>query len=307
MVRFAFCIEFPTAVVIAMFGLWASSSVAQELTPRAYWPAPKGTNLLVVGYQHSSGDIVTDATLPVIGVDSQINYAQLTYQRTLNLFDRSANLQVSLPYTWGDTKGTYEDEPVRRDLSATSDMRFLLSVNLRGAPSMDKAGFQALRKKPKTIIGASVLVQAPTGGYDENKLLNTGTNRWSVQPALGVIWPIRPTWLLEFDLGVWFFGDNDDFLGTTREQDPIYSGQMHVVKRFKPGFWASLDMTYYRGGQTQIEGNVRADLQRNSRVGATLVFPIIPGHAIRAGYSTGVTTSSGGDFDNYILNYFYLW
>jgi hypothetical protein len=307
MVRFAFCIEFPTAVAIAVLGLWASSAAAQELTPRAYWPAPKGTNLVVLGYQYSSGDIITDPTLPIDGVDSRINYAQVTYQRTLSLFDRSANIQVNLPYTWGATEGTYEGDPVKRDLSGMSDMRFLLSVNLRGAPSMDKAGFQVLRKNPKTIIGASILVQAPTGGYDEDKLLNTGTNRWSVKPALGVIWPIYPTWLLEFDVGVWFFGDNDEFLGVTREQDPIYSGEFHVVKRFKPGFWASLDMNYYRGGQTNVDGIDRGDLQRNSRIGATAVFPFKPRHAIRASYNTGISTNSGGDYDTYILNYAYVW
>jgi len=307
MTCFAFRIKFLMVVAMVVPGLLASVSFAQELTPRSYWPAPKGTNLVVVGYQYSTGDIVTDATLPVTGVDSRINYAQVTYQHTLSLFDRSANIQLNLPYAWGTTKGAYEGDPVRRELSDFSDMRVLLSINLRGAPSMDKAEFQALRAKPKTIIGASILVQPPTGDYDTDRLLNTGTNRWSVKPAIGVIWPIYPTCLLEFDVGVWFFGDNDEFLGATREQDPIYSGEFLVVTRIRPGFWASFDMNYYRGGQTKIDGDLSADLQRNSRIGATAVFPIKRTHAFRASYSTGIVTSSGGEYDTYILNYAFVW
>jgi len=295
------------AVAVAVLSFWAGTAAAQELVPRAYWPAPNGTQLLVLGYQYTTGDMVTDPTLPAEGVESTINYAQVTYQRTLSLFDRTTNIQVNLPYTWGTTEGFLEGEYRRRDFSAMSDVRMLLSVNLRGAPTMDAAGMKALRAKPRTIVGASILVQAPTGGYDEDKIINAGTNRWSFKLAAGLIWPIRPTWLLEADVGVWFFGDNDEFVGTTRKQDPIASAELHLVKRLKPGFWASLDANYYAGGQTTVGEDLRADLQRNSRFGATVVVPFMGHHAIRASYSTGVVTDSGGDFDTISINYAYVW
>lgn len=117
---------------------------------------------------------------------------------------------------------------------------------------MDAAGFQELRNDPKSIIGASVLLQAPTGAYDSDRLINLGTNRWAVKPALGMIVPLRPTWLLEVEVGAWLFGDNDDFLGETREQDPIVSTEIHLIKRIRPGFWASFDANFYTGGETLI-------------------------------------------------------
>jgi len=281
--------------------------MAQELAPRAYWPAPKGTNLIVLGYQYSGGDIVTDPTLPIDGVDSKINFAQLTYQRTLSLFGRSANIQFNVPYTKGTTEGLVAGEYRSRDISAMADARILLSVNLRGAPSMNAEEFQALRAKPRTIIGASILIQPPTGGYDPHRVINAGTNRWAAKMAVGLIWPFRPTWMLELDLGVWFFGDNDEFVGKTRKQDPIASTEFHLVKRVKPGFWVSLDLNYYRGGQTTIDQESYSDLQRNSRIGGTLVFPVKPRHAIRASYSTGIVTSSGGDYETFGVNYIYIW
>ena len=43
--------------------LSAGSAAAQELTPRAYWPAPKGTRVAVVGYSHVSGEVLFDPCL----------------------------------------------------------------------------------------------------------------------------------------------------------------------------------------------------------------------------------------------------
>ncbi len=294
-------------IASAAISFCSITTLAQELAPRAYWPAPTGTNVLVLGYQYSEGDIVTDPSLPIAGVESNINFAQVSYQRTLGLFGRTTNLQFNLPYTRSSTEGFVEGEFRSRDISAMADARVRLSVNLRGAPAMDADAFRALRAKPRTIIGASILVQLPTGGYDPDRLINAGTNRWAVKPALGVIWPVHPTWLLEVELGAWFFGDNDEFLGATRQQDPMLSSEFHLVKRFRPGFWVSLDMNYYVGGRTTVDKVERSDFQRNSRIGATVVVPFKRQHLVRFAVSTGIVTESGGDFENYSLNYGYVW
>jgi hypothetical protein len=295
-------------VVIAILaGFWSSGTVAQELVPRIYWPTPKGTSVFVLGYQYSSGDVVTDPALPVADVKSRVNFLQGSYQRTLDLFGRMANLQINVPYVWGSTTGLVNDERRTRDLSAFSDARVLLSVNLLGAPSMDAQEFSALRAEPRTIVGASILIQAPTGAYDPDKLINTGANRWAVKPAVGLIWPIRRDWLLEAAAGVWFFGDNDQFLGDTRKQDPIWSTELHLVKRIRPGFWTALDVNYYSGGRTSIDRQDTGDRQRNSRIGATLVVPFLRRHAIRASFSVPLTTESGGDFDTMTLSYLRAW
>ena len=81
---------------------------AQELVPRAYWPAPTGTNLLLLGYQFSTGDIITDPTLPVSGVQSDIHYLMVGYQRMFGLFGRTASVQLNAPHTRGTTEGQVE-------------------------------------------------------------------------------------------------------------------------------------------------------------------------------------------------------
>lgn len=299
----------PGAFALALSAalLTPGPALAQELVPRAYWPAPEGTNVLSVSYQNSSGDIVTDPSLPLAGVDSNIHVAMLGYQRTLGLFGRTTNLQLSLPYSWAHTEGTYLGQPASRDVTGPADARLRLSVNLRGAPSMNTEEFRALVNNPTTLVGVSLLVQVPTGQYDPDRLINLGTHRWSVKPALGVIRPLGRGWSLEFEAGGWFFGDNDAFLGQTRQQDPILSLEAHVVKGFQREIWASLDANYYTGGQTTVGSVERGDLQRNSRCGVTVLVPLRRHHVVRGSYSTGVVTESGGDFEMVSISYLYVW
>jgi len=286
-----------------MISIISQSAAAQELSPRAYWPAPKGTQLAIVGYSYSFGDVATDPSLPVFGVDSKISTGLLGYLRTMSLWGRTSNLIVEVPYAWGSTVGAVDDETLRSDFFGVGDLSLTLSVNLLGGPSMDLRGFQALRAAPHPICGASLKVQVPTGQYEPDKLINVGTNRWAAKAELGFMFPIKPRWLLEFEVGVWIFGDNNGFLGVTREQDPVFATEVHLVRRFKPGFWASLDLNLYRGGQSTVGGELRAHLQRNSRFGGTVVVPLARRQAVKFGYSGGVVTSSGGDFDIFLVSY----
>ena len=112
---------------------------------------------------------------------------------------------------------------------------------------------------------------------------------------------------LELELGGWWFGDDPDFITGRRVQEEIIAGEIHIVHRFKPGFWASLEVNYFAGGRQTIDGNELIDLQRNSRAGVTLAFPWKNRHAIRTSFSTGTVTTSGGDFDLFSLVYIYAW
>jgi len=281
--------------------------VAQDLSPRAYWPAPNGTMVAVLGYEYSFGDILTDPSLPLTGVDSKISAVYLGYLQTLSLLNRTANILIELPYTWGTTAGIilnpFGDTPSRSDVAGFADIGITLSINLIGAPSMNIEEFQQMRSNPRDILGAGLKVVIPTGDYNADKLINIGSNRWAFRPKLGYIFPVNEKWLLEMSLGMWFFGDNNDFLGLTREQKPIVAAELHLIRRFAPGFWAALDLNYFTGGRTTVGGELKADLQRNSRIGGTLLFPFAGRHAIKAGFSIGAVTESGSDFTSIILGY----
>ena len=290
-------------VMCAGLCLWTIVGAAQELSPRAYWPAPEGTKVAILGYSYSTGDVLMDPSLPLYGVDSKINTGFLGYLQTFSLWGRTTNVIVELPYSWGTTQGLLFEDRARRDFSGFSDLGITLAVNLLGAPTMTPAQFQELRADPHAILGASLKVLAPTGHYDPDKLINVGANRWGIKAELGYMIPLKPKWLLELDVGAWFFGDDNDFLQGKREQEPIFSAEIHLVKRFNPGFWASLDLNYFKGGRQTIGGERLADVQRNSRVGGTIVVPFHGRHAVKVGYSTGVVTDFGTDFNQFLVSY----
>ncbi|MEH6517482.1 MAG: transporter [Halioglobus sp.] len=278
--------------------------MAQELAPRVYWPAPVGTRVATVIYAHVSGDAIPDRSLPITGVDSSIDSINLGYRHTLNLFDRTTNLTLELPYTDGTTVGTRDQElNLERQYSGIGDLAATLSINILGAPAMNLQEFQAMRRNPQPVLGASIKLVAPTGRYESDRLINVGANRWAMKAEVGYITVLRPKWLLEMSLGAWLFQDNDDFLGLRKEQKPVVSVQGHLIHRFRAGLWASLDANYYEGGRSKIGGQRLDDLQRDSKIGATLVFPFAYRHAIKMSYSVGSLNDSDENFYTFLIGY----
>jgi hypothetical protein len=282
---------------------WAVESVAQEVTPRLFWPAPKGTRVFVAGYSYTTGDVLLDSSIPVLGANASSNTGLLAYTQTLDLWGRTSNFLVQLPYSSGTADGLFNDEPVKRDFSAFGDISATVNINLKGAPTLDREKYMAFRADPQTIVGASLKLVFPTGQYDKDKVINVGANRWAGRLKVGSVLILKPSWLLELSASAWVFGDDDDYVMGKKERAPVYSAETNLIKRIRPGLWASLDVTYYIGGEQTIDGEPLEDSQKNVRIGGTFVFPFRQRHAIKIGYVNGVVTRYGSDFDQLLVSY----
>ena len=291
------------ALVCIVLSVSVATAAAQGLTPRTYWPAPTGTKVGVLGYGYAEGDVLIDPSIPLYGIDSQANVVVAAYLQTFSLWGRTATVLLEAPYQWGTTRGSIGETPVSGTNSGFGDPGVTLTVNLLGAPTMTPEDFQALREKPRPILGASLKVLFPVGQYDPNRLLNAGGNRWAVKAEFGSAIPLRPKLILEIEGGVWFLGDDDDYIAGPREQDPIFGIELHLVRRFRPGFWISLDGNFFFGGRQTIDGRELIDFQTNSRIGGTLVVPFKGRHAVKLGFATGIYTEFGSDFDQYLVSY----
>lgn len=289
--------------VLLLGATLARTATAQELTPRSFWPAPVGTRLLIFGYSHTAGDVLTDPSIPIYGVNSKIDTGLVAYYQAFDLWGRTANFQFEAPYSRGTTQGVLDDTPARRDFSGFNDIGVTLTVNLLGAPALSYQDFQALRADPRPLLGISVKLVPPTGQYEKNRFINVGSNRWATRVKLGSVIPLNRKWLLELDAGAWFFGPNDDFVTGKREQDPIYALEAHLVRRFSPGFWASLEYNYYTGGRQRVAGQPLDNLQDNSRIGSTVVVPYGGRYAVKVGYSVSMRTRYGVDSDQFLLTW----
>jgi hypothetical protein len=290
---------------LLLIGASATSASAQELVPAAYTPAPYGVNLVSLASMYNTGDLAFDPSGPIEEADAKILGTSLSYFRTLSIAGRSATLGVIVPYVLGDLKGLYLGEPASAERSGIGDVALRGGINLYGGRAMNLREFSTYR--PRTLIGTSLTIKGPTGQYDSSKLINIGTNRWSVKPEIGIVQVIG-RWAIDAYVGAWFYTDNTDFLGgMTREQDPIFSTQAHVRYLIKPGLWAAIDGNFWKGGQTTIDGAVSDDEQRNSRVGLTVSMRLGRSHSLRFAASVGAITRIGGDFNSVGVSYGYSW
>lgn len=295
----------PSGLAVALALIATCTSHAQELEPRAYSPSPVGFNILLVAGTYNTGDLTFDPSLPVEDASASIKAGVVGYLRTFGVAGRSANLGVALPYVRGNLEGIYLGSPVDVYRSGLGDPRLRFAINLRGAPAMTPKEF--MTRKLGTIIGASLVVSAPTGQYDSTKLINIGNNRWAFKPEVGISREFG-RWTLEGCAGMWFFTDNTDFYGgKTRSQDPISSLQAHVIYTFKPRMWLALDANFYNGGRTSVNGVAKADLQQNSRVGLTFAMPVTKTQSLKISFSRGAITSVGADFNSVGVAWQYVW
>ncbi len=278
---------------------------AQELEPGAYWPIPKGLNIVTAVNSINWGDLAFDPSAPIDEASSTINTTALAFTRAFGLAGRSANVGVVLPIVAGHIEGLYLGEPAEVGRFGLADPRVRFGVNLYGAPAMTPKEYGAYDRRG--IVGVSLTTVMPLGQYDSTKLINIGNNRWSFKPELGLS-RAYGKWIVEFMAGVWLFTDNTDFLGgRTRQQDPIVATQFHLTYRYKPGAWLAADANYYTGGRTTIGGKQNFDLQRNSRIGATYSRALDRHNSIRASVSRGAYTTIGADFTSVAVGYNYAW
>ena len=292
-------------VTVLGFVLAAAGAGAQDLEPRAYVNTPVGLNFLIVSYAYSQGGLSTDPALPIQDAQLQIRGAVLAYARSLDMWGKAGKFDVIVPYAQLSGTALVVGQPRERDVSGFGDPRFRLSVLLYGAPALSLKEFAAYRQD--TIVGASLQVSAPGGHYDPSRAVNIATNRWSVKPEIGISKALGAL-TLELSTGVTVYNTNDNYFGgKTREQDPIYSAQVHVTYDFGGGVWGALNGTYDQGGRTTVDGVRGNDVLGNSRVGATLALPVDRQNSIKLYASTGVSTRTGTSFNIGGIAWQYRW
>jgi Putative MetA-pathway of phenol degradation len=278
---------------------------AQSMEPLLYTNAPIGLNFLIAGYSYLWGDILADPSLPVKGANAKVNSAVLNYSRVLDFWGQSGTVAVIVPYAWLSASGEVAGQSRSVDRTGLADVTLRASVNLYGAPALSLQEFRDYRQD--TIVGASVLVTAPTGQYDPMRLINIGTNRWSFRPEIGISKALGH-WSFEAAAGVTFFTNNDQFLGANvRSQEPLYGVQGHVIYNFGPALWVALDGTYYWGGRTSVNGALDDDPQANSRWGGTIAQTLSKHNSIKLYFSSGLAARTGTNFHAVGIAWQYRW
>ena len=279
--------------------------MGQELEARAYAPNPVGARFLVLSYAHSEGDMLLNASSPIKDFEVRANTYSAGIGGTFALWDRLASAALVVPYIDGAATGLVNGIPDRVDREGTSDLRLRLTLSLLPGSAQSVADF--MRAAPDRTLGVSLVVNAPSGEYFDDKLVNLGTNRWALRPEFGGSRRFG-RWNLDGSLGVWLYGDNDEFLGDKeRSQEPVTTLQGHLSYTFAPRLWLGASGIWYTGGTTSVDGVSDRNRQGNSRAGLTLAIPVGQQNSVKLAWSKGVTARFGGDLETYSLTWQYLW
>ena len=271
----------------------AFNAHAQEIEARAYSNAPIGMNFLTGGLAQAKSGSYT------------LNTQALSLTHVIDVAGQSGRLTLVLPYAELTGTGQVGAQTINASAEGLSDPLIKASVNLYGAPALTNSEFMNYRQD--LIIGASIAATIPWGQYNSNQMINVGANRSLIQPAMGLSQAVGP-WRLELAGMATIYTSNNNFMGNnTLSQNPIYSGETHVIYYFPNTAWISADATYFTGGQTYVNGLAVGSIQENWRFGSTLSYPIDKNNSIRLSGSKGVYSRTDTSYNAVGISWQYRW
>ena len=285
-----------------------------QVPPRFYWKSLSGANAVPVIYQSLSGNANPIDPAHVVSADADIeaDVALVGYAKMLPLFDRTLTLAILQPVGRISGEASVAGRTYDQDATGFGDPTLEVGINLVG-PKAIKNIPDLLRYEPKLSIDLIVDIAFPVGEYDSDQALNLGQNRWYGRVGTPIIWQIGP-WVpgrrttIEVLPSVWFFSDNDDYVGQMLSTDPMFQVEAHLTRDFTEHFWGSLDSTYLAGGKSTV-GGVGGDSLNNLGVGFTLGYQINDNISLTAGYMATVNDSDPGDLqmDGFRISFTYGW
>lgn len=277
----------------ALVVLGCSSVFAQEIEARAYSNAPIGISFITGGLAQAKSGSYT--------LDTQA----ISLTHVFDVAGQSGRLTLVMPYAELTGVGRIGNQSLNASAEGLSDPLIKASVNLYGAPALSMSEFKNYQQD--LIIGASLAVSIPWGEYNNSQMLNVGANRSLIQPGFGASQAIGP-WRLELAGMATIYTSNNSYMGSnTLSQNPIYSGETHVIYYFPNTAWISADATYFTGGQTYLNGIPVSGTQENWRFGSTLSYPIDNQNSIRLTGSKGVYSRTDTSYNAVGISWQYRW
>lgn len=301
---------FFAGVLLCLAG-FSQSIHAQDLTPRRWNHIPVDTNFGVAGYIYTEADIFFDPVLKVEDAELEMQTYLIGYLRSFEWFGKTARFEMAQAYHVGEWNGLLDGVATEVNREGCADALVRLAVDLYGAPPLKGEEYARYRKAVhdcETLVGAAVVLQLPTGDYNDDKLINLGANRFTIRPQCGVLHQ-RGKWAYETTVSAWIYTDNDDFWkDTRREQSTLYSAQAHATYTLRPGVWLSGGVGYGWGGENWIDGAAKDDEVSNFLWALTVGYSWTPQAGVKLSYLVADSQNDTGlDGTSLALGFSYVW
>lgn len=263
---------------------FALSSLALATDTRGYNMLPVGVN--VIDSQYSTIKTTQNAASGLQGKQKQ----DTLYIRDTYFFDINGTLAaayVMLPYSQ-QTLNIYKPVVLSKKGSNYGDAKVLFALGLYNMPALNREEFQKFDKNG-LHAACSLAITLPTGSYDKLSSTNSGSNRYNYKPECGAYF-IQDNLQLDVFLGNTIYSDNKEYSGNKKlSQSNLYNLETRLSYNFTQNFWASADVIYYKGGQTQVNGISQKDEQDNVNAGVTLAYKVARSQFVKLIYQTTVS------------------
>jgi hypothetical protein len=297
------------ATMLAMAAFYPPQVLAQ-VPARFYWKSLSGANAVPVIFNSLSGNTnpFDPSNLVTPNANIEATMALTGWAHTYTLFDRAAMGAIILPmgHVSGGVAGGGETS------RGFGDPTLEFNLNLLG-PKAQKTIPDVLRYEPGFSLDLLADLMLPIGEYDSNQSVNLGQNRWYGRIGAPIVWQLG-AWVpgrrttLELLPAVWLFGDNSDFVGQKLKTDPMFQVDAHLTRDFTQHIWGGLDLTWYKGGGSTING-VPGGKLNNVGVGLTLGYTVNENLNLTVGYKSTVNDSAPTDMrmDGFMVTLVFGW
>lgn len=286
-----------TFMVVLCFSI---TTQAQGDGARFYWKGLMGTNAVpLIGSSMGGNANPFDPSNRVVpGVNFEATMIMAGYAKMLPLFKRSAIVSVLMPMGRISSDASINMLSNNTTARGYGDPMLQFGINIIGPKAIMNIP-QIIRYQPSFSVDLIGSLAVPAGEYDSSSPLNIGQNRWYGRVGAPVVWQIG-AWVpgkrttFEFLPAIWFFSNNNDFMGQKMETKPMYQMEAHLTHDFMENFWGSLDAISYSGGQATIDG-VEGNELNNVGVGGTLGYHINDNIQMNISYSSSVNDNQPTD------------
>ncbi len=301
------------ATMLAMGALCPPQALAQ-VPARFYWKTLENANAVPLIVESLSGNTnpFDPAHTVTPGAHFEATLALPGYARTFSLFDRAAMAAILVPMGRVSGDVTVRGRTFNQSADGFGDPTLEFNINVLG-PKAQKNIPDVLRYEPGFSVDLLVDLMVPIGEYDSSQPLNLGQNRWYGRLGMPIVWQLGP-WVpgrrttLEFLPAVWFFGNNDNFVGQTLKTDPMFQLDAHLTRDFTETFWGALDAAWYTGGQASISG-IQGEKLNNLGIGLTLGYQMNENLNLTFGYMSTLNDNAPGDLrmNKFMVTLVYGW
>lgn len=270
-----------------------TSSMAGDT--RGYVPGPPGMTGVLLYYWHTAGTdkykngdkIATDFNL-----ESNLQILRPVYYSAFG--SMPVSIQALIPF--GD---------MSLDGASVGNQSF--SSSGLADPTILAGIWPISNPETKTWLGVTEWFKFPVGEYDNESMLNMGTNQWAFKTELGFVkgWG---DFYLELTPYVEFYTDNDDYsvASATLEKDPVFGLETHLSYDISKAFLVSLDHYYKKGGETTVANTAMNDEAETHSLQLTLGFTLAPKQKLLFQYLQDLSVENGSETSRFGLRYTFI-